>query len=359
MYRKEKWMSLKALVIFLFAVGLSLACASSNQNVKGKSYSMKTVYVYEIIETKAAKEEARSSGKSVSKVKGIASESIIEESPNVKGVTRVTDFKGSRDISYPTVSADGAYIVFSLYDQKTKGVNLWKKNVMGSGLTRLTKGPYVDTYPCVSRDGKYVYFSSNRAGTFNIWRIKISGGGGITRITTHRNRDFSPCISHDGTRLVFHSYSEGDTQPQIWTCETDGTNLTQLRIGYRPRWSKNDNKILFLAPSDEQDSGYGTSAANNNYDVWEMDIDGTSTTQLTTSFKVYNADYAPDGKILFSALNENTKKPNKDIWIGNTQMTTNPSDDDFPFFDDQDHLFFRSNRGFSWDYWKTTPIESD
>jgi Tol biopolymer transport system component len=69
--------------------------------------------------------------------------------------------------------------------------------------------------------------SSNRSGTFNIWRIKIDGGGGLTRITTHANRDFSPDLSPDGKQLVFHSYSPGDPTPQIWTCEINGTSLTQ------------------------------------------------------------------------------------------------------------------------------------
>jgi len=359
MTKSEKLAKGGLTIVLIMGIILSLACTAKNQGSSGgSSHKTKTIYIYEILESKAAKQTSTRSS-SVSRVRGIASESIIEESPNIKGVTRVTDFKGERDISYPTVSRDGSFIVFSLYDSKTKGVNIWKKNVNGQGLTRLTKGPYVDIYPIVSRDGKYVFFSSNRAGTYNIWRIKITGGGGLTRITTHRNRDFAPVQSFDGMRLAFHSYSVGDPTPQIWICRLDGTSLTQLRIGYRPKWSENGRKLLYLAPSEEGSSSRSSIYKSNNYDVWEMDIDGTSTTQLSSGYDVFNADYTNSGKIIYSATNVNAKKKNKDIWIGKTQITTNPSDDDYPSFDDQGHLFFRSNRGYSWDYWKTEMIESE
>jgi Tol biopolymer transport system component len=338
---------LSSLLIYLFA------CTGAQVNRSGGGFSSSkkvgTIYIYEVLENKAAQERM---GNIVGKGKGIASDSIIEESPNVKGVMRCTDFKGERAIHYPSVSPDGSFVVFSIYDEKSKGINLWKKSVSGGGMTRLTKGTFVDIYPVVSRDGKSVYFSSNRSGTFNIWRISIAGGGGITRITTHRNRDFAPDPSYDGTKLLFHSYTPGDDQPQIWTCRTDGTQLTQLRVGYRPKWHKSDKKILFLGPIEKQRGV----RADFSYDLWEMNVDGTMTTQLSTGGGVVNACYGNDGRIIYSRINKSTKKPNYDIWIGRTQVTTNLSDDDFPMIDDQGKLYFRSSRGKSYDYWVTEPI---
>lgn len=366
MLRKRNFIKIGFLLLFSVCIGLSLACVE-NQNIRtsqGQTYNIKTVYIYEVYEEDIAKQTQEKA--SPTKFQAIAAESIIEESPNVKGVMRVTDFKKNRDITYPSISPNGDFIIFSLYEPKTKGINIWRKNVEGAGLTRLTKGPFIDIYPIVSKDGKYVYFSSNRSGTFNIWRIRITGGGGITRITTHGNRDFSPDISPDNSQLVFHSYSPGDPTPQIWTCNIDGTSLTQLRVGYRPKWSKDSKKILYLAPQEEKSTSFGSYGSYSmykviagNYDIWEMDIDGTSTTQWSHGMDVVNASYAPNGQIICSAVNENSAKPNKDIWIGKTLLTTNPSDDDFPAFDSQGRLYFRSNRGFSWNFWRTTPIEFD
>jgi len=327
-------------ILFGIFIVFIYACAGNEK------YKMKTVYIYEVSEKKAALTSAE---KSIEKFEGIASDTIIEESPNIKGVTRITDFKTERSISYPTVSADGSFVVFSLYDPKVEGINIWKKNVMGGGLTRLTKGPYRDIYPTISNDGKHVYFSSDRAGNYNIWRINITGGGGITRITTHMNKDFAPNVSNDDTKIVFHSFSPGDIRPQIWTCRTNGTLPTQLRIGYQPKWSKDDRKILFIASHEKKDYN----------EIWEMNTDGTSTTQHTSGIKVINCNYAPNGQIVYSAINENIKSRTNDIWIGNTQITTNPSDDDYPSFDDQGRLFFRSNRGYSYDLWMTTIIDSN
>ncbi len=322
-------------------------CVSTKKDINSKIvYKFKTLNIPMIIEMLSEDQRTQESYKTY---KSIAADQVIEESPNVQSVTRVIDMGGKDHVLYPQISPDGSFVVYSKYEKKTGRMNLWKKNINGAGKTRLTNGKYFDIYPTVSDDSKYVFFSSNRAGNFNIWRIKINGAGGLRRVTSHRNNDYAPDISNDGKLLVFHSYSPFDSQPQIWTCTSEGTALTQMRIGKRPKWSHDDNHILYLAPGNE----------DGIYDIWTMTKEGTCTTQLSSGINVKSASWSPDGRILYSGKNENAIKPNYDIWIGKTQLTTNPSDDNFPMFDKKKRLFFRSNRGFSVDYWMTDPIVTD
>lgn len=342
----------KEMYIILIIMAISLcACAGYQGSVSkgGKQYTIKYMTIRTISEERASsREQIKDWTEYFTEMEGVAADMVIEDSPNVSSVTRVTDFKGKKAVYYPCVSPDGSFIVFSLWNEADNSMNLWKKYINRSGLTRLTTGKFIDIYPTVSPDGKYIYFSSNRAGHFNIWRIRASGGGGLTRITMHQNRDFAPNVSHNGKFIAFHSYTPGVTVPQIWTCTVDGREITQIRRGWCPKWSKNDKKILFIAPG-----------KNDAREVWCMDVEGTNTTQFTSGGQVSWADWAPNGAIVVSMKNVNVEPENYDIWIGSTQLTTNPSDDDYPFFDNKGRLFFRSNRGFSYDIWRTTVTNLD
>lgn len=344
MSRLKFVLSLFVLVVLFNGVG----CVST-VNKKGENsqivYKFKTLSIPVITEML---KENQSTSKSFNTYKSIAANQIIEESPNIKSVTRIIDMGGENHVLYPQVSPDGKFIIYSVYDKKSNSMNLWKKSVTGMGKTRLTKGRFFDIYPTLSKDGKYIFFSSNRAGVFNIWRIKVDGGGGLRRITSHRNNDFSPDVSPDGNLLVFHSYSPFDDQPQIWTCNINGTALTQMKVGKKPKWAPDGEKIMFIAKD-----------TDDNWDIWSMSKEATETTQFSNGLNVKSACWTNDGQVLYSAENENAIKPNYDIWLNETQLTTNPSDDDCPMFDQKGQLFFRSNRGFSVDYWMTAEIDID
>jgi Tol biopolymer transport system component len=61
--------------------------------------------------------------------------------------------------------------------------------------------------PSVSPDGRYVVFHSNRAGSFDIWRMDIDGGA-FKQLTTGGG-EFGPSISPDGQWVVYTSNSAG------------------------------------------------------------------------------------------------------------------------------------------------------
>ena len=70
--------------------------------------------------------------------------------------------------------------------------------------------------------------------------------------------------------------------------------------------------------------------------------------------------WSPDGNAILYASNQGIDgrgEQNYDIWHmliargTRTQLTTNGSHDDEPYWHDDDKIFFRSNRGGTWNIW--------
>jgi dipeptidyl aminopeptidase/acylaminoacyl peptidase len=288
----------------------------------------------------------------------IAYHEVIERSPNVQSVTRITNFKGSKEPSYFTLSKDDTEIIFQALEtiNDDKLSNLWKTSSYGLfGLTRLTAGIYFDVEPCISPDGYELYFSSNRSsGTPKIYRTNLLSPSGITRITSAQMEDRFPSVDMKSGRIYFNSRPGSAYEWQIWYTNEDGSFPTQLKEGQWPSISPQGNKILYCAKD------YGTGKMK----IWTMNIDGTNQTQLTTD-KNSNEKYpswSPNGNMIIYSSDigvDSHGRSNYDIWImafdgsRKTQLTTNGSTDFIPkMSSDRQYIYFLSNRGLSWDIWR-------
>jgi len=111
-------------------------------------------------------------------------------SPNSRWMT------GTRRIS------EGSYGIFRI-------------SLDGSHYERMTNTPSYDDGADYSPDAKWVYFNSNRAGTFDIWRMPAEGAGPednlAERVTTDAFEDWFPHPSPDGKWLALMSYEPGTT----------------------------------------------------------------------------------------------------------------------------------------------------
>ncbi len=83
-------------------------------------------------------------------------------------------------LSDPQPSPDGAAVLFSrtAYDvDKNKGnTDLGLVSIDGKNESRLTFNESVDTNGRWLPDGKAIVFLSNRSGSFQIWKLPVSGG---------------------------------------------------------------------------------------------------------------------------------------------------------------------------------------
>jgi len=288
---------------------------------------------------------------------------IIERSPNVKSVTRITNNEDKAlQIGAPVLSPAEDIIVYRVFTEESKAVsysNIWKATVGSFGKTRLTYGKWRDLFPSFTPDGRYLVFSSNRTSKNpTLWRIRLDGGGGITNITSTLSEDYSPSVSPNNDIIAYTSNPPDAQEPQIWTVGVNGSLATQLREGEGPNISPDGKKILFVRPD----------KTTGKKQIWVMNVDGSEETQLTQNIDCDTIDpkWSPEGQWIVFSCDEgldSQKNRNYDIWLmaadgsKKTQLTTNGSRDDSPCWDRTGKfIYFRSNRGGLWNIWRFEPI---
>lgn len=133
------------------------------------------------------------------------------------------------------LSLDAQTIFFS-YTRQTDGKyrNIWKIGVDGTGLTRLTEGPFYDVSPSELPDGTIVFVSTRSTGytvcqpgpASNLYRMNADGSQ-IRCISMNTLSDMSPQLLPDG-RILFTRWEYIDRdltyRQSLWTQHPDGTN---------------------------------------------------------------------------------------------------------------------------------------
>ena len=67
------------------------------------------------------------------------------------------------------------------FESRTDGqTDIYIIDINGGPPRRLTHHPAQDMVPSWSFDGAWIYFSSNRRGTWNVWKIPAGGGAAHT-----------------------------------------------------------------------------------------------------------------------------------------------------------------------------------
>ena len=147
--------------------------------------------------------------------------------------------RGVRD---PAFASDGRLVVSidgDLYVQASGG-GAW---------ARLTSGPAWDREPAWARDGSSIVFSSDRGGTFQLWRVAVPSNGTAEpeRITSASEPDAEPSVGSDG-RIVFVR-GRGDAA-RLWTRARDGAErrVTRGTVAERsPSISPDGARVAYVA----------------------------------------------------------------------------------------------------------------
>src|SRR5215469_13518461 len=223
------------------------------------------------------------------------------EGPKGTGEARRVTFENS-GASSPAWTADGREIVF------TDGAGIWRTDTTSRGpdakpqqITSL--GGNVDGL-AVSPRGKrlaYVHYLYQS----NIWRIpapslvgRASSSNGKSRETlgaasfiASTRTDSAPQYSQDGKRITFQSDRSGF--PEIWSCDSDGSNPQQLTsfggpLTSTPRWSPDGTRIAF------------DSNAGGQYDIWVVDANGGKPRRMTNHpANDGNPSWSRDGRWIY------------------------------------------------------------
>ena len=285
----------------------------------------------------------------------LASVDTIENSDSVKGVIRMTDYKGAYEADCPDVSPDGNSVVYQLLEEDGS-VNLWTMSAKtGLKAVRKTEGSKLNFAPSFASDGARIIFSSNRSDpSGNVWALGT--GGGFRPVTESPEADMWAHEDPIGrSTIAFTRFQLGDPRGTIWVHNRNSYSSAQLREGRQSRISPDGKTIAFSAFDKHE----------GHWNLWVMNVDGSGAKMLTSN----DADnvepsWHPSGKwIIFASnagaasadlreLDAEIKLHNFDVWmmdlqgLHTVQLTVNGSDDHNPVFaPDGRTFYFSSNRG--------------
>ncbi len=234
-------------------------------------------------------------------------------------------------------TADGKEIVFSAGPMEGYNSSLWRVKVPGGSPEKVSELAGVNAAePAISRQGHRLSYRMIISNT-NIWQTRLSGSNGratapVKFISSTRYQD-APQYSPDGGKIVFVSDRSGSSQ--IWTCDSSGSNPTQLTFTNAstvgtPRWSADGRSILFdstasgkigiyrisvdggtpeplvvnshinVTPSASRDGRwiYFGSDRSGEYEVWKLPSGGGPPVQVTLHSGWYPME-STDGKLLY------------------------------------------------------------
>ena len=93
--------------------------------------------------------------------------------------------------------------------------------------------------------------------------------------------------------IVFDRYDSDVQKTKVFVMNADGSNVTELAIGFLPTWSGDGQKIAY---------SFGNS---ETYDIWTMNADGSGKAQLTQNYRSFAPAWSPDNsKIAFVSDHE-------------------------------------------------------
>lgn len=164
--------------------------------------------------------------------------------PRTGHVTVLLDAKGG-SVRDPQVHYDGHTIVFSLRADGTDFYHLHEIQADGSGLRKLTDGPFDDIEPTFLPDGDLVFVSTRAKRWVNCWMTQVAtlhrcgpDGSDIRRISANTEHDNTPWVLPDG-RLLYTRWEYVDRSQVeyhgLWTMNPDGTDQN-VYFGNQHSW---------------------------------------------------------------------------------------------------------------------------
>jgi Tol biopolymer transport system component/DNA-binding winged helix-turn-helix (wHTH) protein len=139
-------------------------------------------------------------------------------------------------------------------------------------------------------DGRSLIVSSDRRGSFELWRVPVSRSAEPSRINLSDDMPIDLAVSKSGQRLAYTHFS---LDSNIWRVDlTDGrvkdaaAFITSTRNEFQPSYSADGRRIAF------------ESSRSGNKEVWVSDADGSHAVQLTSFGNALSGTprWSPDGQ---------------------------------------------------------------
>jgi hypothetical protein len=205
----------------------------------------------------------------------------------------------------------GNFILFS--SNRSGNNDIYKANVDGTNVERLTTHGASETFPVWSPDGSRIAFQSNQFGNVDIF-VMNADGSNIQRLTVSNAYDGMPSWSPDGSKIVFSSNRNGVYQ--LWIMNADGSNqrlLNSINPAFFPAWSPDGKAIAFSHDSD----------LDGFLEIWIVEADGKNPQGFYAEYPGTNRDvwlptWSPDGKSLGATITSWININGKWYWTGSS-----------------------------------------
>ncbi len=203
----------------------------------------------------------------------------------------------TRNVHGLAVSPDGRYLVLS--SDRSGTFNLWRVEMSGGELVRLSDGE--DVSPRFSPDGRWIVFQRGFPTGARIWRVPSGGGEAVPLTQTRGQR---PDVSPDGNLIAYHTLdSELETSPWVFGAMAFEGGPLIKRFSFPStvmdrmvRWVPGGGGLAYL------DTNGGVS------NVWVQPLDGGRPRQLSNfkSERIYSFEWSPDGRWLAAVRGSET-----------------------------------------------------
>lgn len=224
----------------------------------------------------------------------------------------------------PSWSNDGKKVTYSVFTKFIKkdgssmsNVSLYVLDLASNKRVLTSYRPGQNSGAVFSPDGKSIYLGmSMGSGAADIYKINLAGDV-LTRLTKGPAGaiNVEPTLSPDGSKIAFSSERGG--RPMIYVMNSDGSNIKRLTFqgeyNSSPSWSPDGKKIAFAG----QDK--------DHFDVFVMDADGSNIVRVTSAKKTngraaHNEDpsFSPDSRFVVYTSNRTGKNQ---IYISNIEGT--------------------------------------
>lgn len=199
------------------------------------------------------------------------------------------------DALQPAWSPDDKWIAYWGVDPATHQRDLWTISPRDGTPTRVTDDVASNVSPAWSPDGRYLYFSSDRAGTLNLWRVRINGSTGAAQgssepVTIPGAYVVHATISRDGKHLAYGSYT--------WTAGVLAVSFdpSTLEVQGPPVWLVGAQQLLTTARVSPDGTQVVFVRWGQQQDLFVVGANGAGLRRLTSDpLGVRCPDWSPDG----------------------------------------------------------------